>query len=210
MRLFVILSACLIAISCSEVVQENQQKLPYFGTADLTPLWIEESEINKVHAIEPFALFNQDGNIITQDSLLGSPFIANFFFTTCPGICPRLTSHFSFLQQELKDKPVRLVSHSVMPKHDTVPVLKTYAESNGVISGKWHLLTGNKEQLYHLARHSYFADEDFKKTQSEETFIHTENVYLLDKSGRIRGVYNGTILLEMKRLLRHLDVLLKE
>jgi len=117
----------------------------------------------------------------------------------------------STLQEHYKnDNDILLLSHTVMPVKDSVPVLKQYAIDNEIISGKWNLVTGDKNQIYDLARTSYFADEDFVKTQDEDAFIHTENFILIDKKGRIRGVYNGTIELEIKRLIRHIDLLKKE
>jgi protein SCO1/2 len=97
-----------------------------------------------------------------------------------------------------------------MPWVDSVEKLKEYAITKNVISNKWHLVTGNKDQIYSIARTSYFADEDFKKTKDKKEFIHTENFILVDKKGRIRGVYNGTLVLDMQRLKRHITILKQE
>ena len=109
-----------------------------------------------------------------------------------------------------KEKDILLLSHTVMPWKDSVPELKKYALENKIDSKKWNLVTGNKEEIYNLARTAYFADEDFVKTQDESAFIHTENFILIDKKGRIRGVYNGTLELEKKRLMKHIEMLKKE
>ena len=102
------------------------------------------------------------------------------------------------------------VSHTVIPEMDSVPVLKRYAENKGIKSNKWRLVTGDKDEIYSLARKAYFADEDFVKTQDENAFIHTENFVLVDKNGRIRGVYNGTIEFDLSRLIRHIKILKRE
>jgi len=115
------------------------------------------------------------------------------------------------LQEEFKDDDdVLLLSHSVTPVKDSVPVLKEYAIENQVDAKKWNLVTGNKKAIYDIARKSYFADEDFVKTQDENAFIHTENFVLIDQKGRIRGVYNGTLAVETERILRHIKLLKKE
>ena len=117
----------------------------------------------------------------------------------------------NILQDEYKDNSdILLLSHSVMPWVDTVEKLQTYSVDNNVDSNKWNLVTGDKDDLYAIARHGYFADEDFKKTKDESEFLHTENFILVDKEGYIRGVYNGTIELDLQRLMRHLKILEKE
>ena len=103
-----------------------------------------------------------------------------------------------------------LLSHTVMPWVDTVAKLKEFASNNKVIDSKWNLITGERDKIYDIARNSYFADEDFVKTQDESAFIHTENFLLIDKKGRVRGVYNGTLALETKRLLKHIELLKQE
>ena len=115
------------------------------------------------------------------------------------------------MQEAFKDdKDVLLLSHSVTPVKDSVPVLKTYGIENNVNPNKWNLVTGDKNEIYNIARKGYFADEDFVKTQDESAFIHTENFILIDKKGRIRGVYNGTLAIEKDRILRHIQLLKKE
>jgi protein SCO1/2 len=115
------------------------------------------------------------------------------------------------LQDEFKnDDEVKFISHSVTPEMDSVPVLKKYALDYGIDSAKWNLVTGDKKAIYNLARTAYFSDEDFVKTSKPSEFIHTENFLLIDKKGRIRGVYNGTLKLEAKRLIRHIKMLNNE
>ncbi len=177
--------------------------LPYFNTSDLSPTWGKGT-----HTIPPFEFFDQNGKTITNESLKGKIYIADFFFTNCPGICPKLTKNMGLLQETFKnDTIIQLVSHTVMPWNDSIPVLKEYALKNKVIDSKWHLLTGNQEALYDVARTGYFADEDFLKTGVAADFIHTENFILVDGNGHIRGLYNGTLEFDLRRLLRHIAIL---
>ena len=181
-------------------------KLPYFNSPDFTPEW----EI-PTHKIPEFSFINQNGEIVNNATYTGQIYIADFFFTSCPGICPKLTKNMASLQEEYKsDNIIKLLSHTVMPWKDSITVLKEYAKRNGVNDEKWNLVTGNKDVLYNIARTGYFADEDFIKTQDDSNFIHTENFILVDKKGYIRGVYNGTLEVDVLRLKRHIDILRKE
>jgi protein SCO1/2 len=193
--------------SCKEKSKkEPVSSLPYFNAADFTPEWN-----NPIHKIPEFSFTNQNGKRITNATYLGKIYIADFFFTSCPGICPKLTKNMGVLQDFYKDDiNIKLLSHTVMPWKDSVPILKDYAIKNNVLDSKWNLVTGNKEALYKIARTGYFADEDFVKTQDESNFIHTENFVLVDKGGYIRGVYNGTLPVDVERLKRHIDILRKE
>ena len=204
----------LVCVSCKkEAPIDKTTTLPYYSTNDFTPQWISPNSdaYKNIHTIAPFSFTNQDGKIISNKDLEGKIYVADFFFTTCPSICPVLTKNMSAIQEEYSnDDTIKLVSHSVMPWVDTVAVLKEYAINKNITSNKWHLLTGERDEIYELARTSYFADEEFVKTQDKSEFIHTENVLLIDKKGSIRGVYNGTLPLEIKRLMRHIEILKKE
>ncbi|MBP0903315.1 SCO family protein [Mariniflexile gromovii] len=198
----------LVFFNCKEKPSEasSVSKLPYFNSQDFTPEWDHGT-----HKIPEFSFVDQNGTTITNKTFEGKIYIADFFFTTCPGICPKLTKNMGSLQETyLKDTEIMLLSHTVMPWKDFVSVLNTYAKEHNVISNKWHLVTGDKDAIYKIARNGYFADEDFIKTQDESNFIHTENFILVDKKGYIRGVYNGTIELDVERLKRHIDILKQE
>ena len=187
--------------------------LPFFNSAMFTPEWISETSENyaSIHKIGAFEFTNQEGKLVTNKTYEGKIYVADFFFTSCPGICPILTKNMRRLQDIFKNDPVvALLSHSVTPSKDSVSVLKAYALENDVDASIWNLVTGPKKEIYAMARNSYFADEDFIKTQNEETFIHTENFVLIDKKGRIRGVYNGTLAIETDRIVRHINLLKKE
>ena len=189
-----------------------ESKLPYFISSDFTPRWFSNSsELKNKHKIPPFSFLNQNGDTITSKTYENKIYVADFFFTTCPGICPKLTKNMNLIQDKYIDDPnILLLSHTVMPWNDSIPVLKAYAERNNIDNAKWNLVTGDKNELYSIAREGYFADEDFGKTKDESQFIHTENFILVDTQGYIRGVYNGTIPIDIKRLIRHIEILKKE
>ncbi len=199
----------VIVFSCKDKAQKTDlavTTLPYFNTSDFTPEWTKGS-----HKIPEFSFINQTGKPITNSNYKGKIYVADFFFTTCPGICPKLTKNMNSLQEAYKtDADIMLLSHSVMPWVDTVEKLKMYAKENNVDTAKWNLVTGDKDKIYNIARNGYFADEDFKKTQDESDFIHTENFILVDKNGFIRGVYNGTLEIDVERLKRHITILKNE
>ena len=201
-------------VSCKkETTIDKTKTLPFYNSAAFTPEWIAERDDSyaTIHTIAPFQFTNQNSQNITNKDFRGKIYIADFFFTTCPSICPILAKNMRSIQETYKvDKDILLLSHSVMPWVDTVEKIKKYALDKKVIDTKWHLVTGDRKAIYKIARTSYFADEDFKKTKDESEFIHTENFVLVDKKGRIRGVYNGTLALDIRRLKRHIEILKKE
>lgn len=209
-----ILLALLTVFACKKEQKVDKEiTLPFFNSAVFTPEWISETSSNyeEIHTIPAFKFTNQDGKSITNKTYKDKIYVADFFFTSCPGICPRLAKNMGKLQEIFKDDDeVMFLSHSVTPEQDSVTVLKEYGIKNNVNSKKWNLVTGDKTEIYNIAREGYFADEDFVKTQDEDAFIHTENFVLIDKKGRIRGVYNGTLAVEQDRILRHIKLLKKE
>lgn len=187
--------------------------LPFINKPDFTPEWIgkKEEAFSSIHRIPAFSFINQDGVAITEKTVEGKIYVADFIFTKCTSICPKMTANMGILQDKFKnDAGVLLLSHSVTPEMDSVPVLKKYAIERGVVSGKWHLLTGNKEDIYRLAKKEYFAGDTIGYYQTGNEFLHTENFILVDQYRRIRGVYNGTLPLEMERLIEDIGELKKE
>lgn len=187
-----------ILIGCensnNKEVNSRVEFLPFFKDASFTPIWIKPNskELGSFHKIPDFNLINQNGDTITQKDFENKIYITDFIFTTCPGICPMMTKSMVKLQEEFKDENnVMFLSHSVTPTIDSVPKLKEYAVDHGVIDGKWHLATGNKQEIYDLGRKYYFVEEDLGKTKSEDEFLHTENFVLIDKNKHIRGIYNS-------------------
>jgi protein SCO1 len=137
--------------------------------------------------------------------------VANFFFAKCNNICPKMMSNMKILQDTyLNDDQILFLSHSVTPEDDSVSALKTFAVENGVTNTKWHLLTGDKTEIYRLAKKEYFAGDSVGYYQTGNEFLHTENFILIDKQRRIRGVYNGTLAVEIERIKEDISILRKE
>ncbi len=169
------------------------RQLPYYEEATYTPRWFDgEAVPDGFHRIPAFALQNQLGDTVTEATVNGKIFVVDFFFTACPGICPKMTDNMAIVQEAFADaEEVLLLSHSVTPEYDSVAVLGRYAEEKGVIDGKWHLLTGDRDEIYELGRNDYFVEEDLGLEKAADEFIHTENFVLVDQQRHIRGIYNG-------------------
>ncbi len=186
-----------------------EKRLPVYQPSMVNPELVDSTlvYVKKYHSIADFKLINQNGDTISQADYADKIYIADFFFTTCPTICPVMTANMADIQQIIKgDDEVMLLSHSVTPEIDSVPQLKKYALEKGVIDAKWNLVTGDKKQIYELARKSYLAvltDGD----GGPYDMIHTENFILVDKERRIRGFYDGTSSDEVAQLLEDLKVL---
>ena len=202
--------------SCSQQPEETApknsrvEKLPYFNEATFTPIWKDKVD-QGFHSIPQFSLINQNNKTITNNTVDGKIYVANFFFSSCPGICPKMATNMVHLQEEFEtDDDILLLSHSVTPKTDRVPVLKRYAERNGVIDGKWHLLTGDKNEIYTLGRTVYFVEEDLGLEKSVDEFLHTENFVLVDVNGHLRGIYNGLNKTDVNQLIADIKTLKKE
>lgn len=167
----------------------------------------EIQHVRKYHTIGDFSFTNQNGKTITQEDYKDKIYIADFFFTTCPTICPIMTKNMAAIQAKIIDDPeVLLLSHSVTPQIDSVAQLKKYAVEKGVVDAKWNLVTGPKKDIYEIARKSYLA----VKTDGDGgpfDMIHTENFILVDKERRIRGFYDGTKMEDIEKLLEDLTVL---
>lgn len=171
-----------------------EKMLPIYSPRDINPELVDSTvqHIGNDHKIADFAFTNQNGKVITQKDYENTVYVADFFFTTCPTICPKMTDNMVWLQNQLKSNPeVKLLSFSVTPDIDTPEVLKKYAIEKGVDDTRWNLVTGNKKDIYYLARKSYLA---VKTGKPEELYdmVHTENFILVDKNKRIRGFYDGT------------------
>ena len=163
--------------------------------------------VKKYHKIKDFSLLNQNGHKITEEDYNNKIYVADFFFTTCPTICPIMTENMGYLQNKLIDNPeILLVSFSVTPEIDSVQQLKKYALEKNVIDSKWNLLTGDKKEIYDLARKSYLVAKN-DGDGGKYDMIHTENFVLVDKEKRIRGFYDGTNQSEMDKLLNDIRIL---
>lgn len=211
-----LIAVIVFTAALSSALAESENTLPYYDSMEFTPKWIEagSAELDGFHAIPDFEFIDQDGETVSHESMQDKIFVANFFFTSCPGICIRMRSKLSMVQEAyLDDSEVAILSHSIRPSSDTVEVLKEYAIRNNVQSNKWHLLTGNKELTYSLAKSAYFANEDLgelKEAKDLLDFLHSENLLLIDKNRRIRGIYNGLSASSVNYLIEDIKLLKSE
>lgn len=193
-----LLLAGILAPSCKE---EKQETLPIMGQ----PTVVDGDTIP--YTIPAFALLNQDSSQITNSSLKDKVFVADFFFTSCPTICPRMKAQMLRVQKKFAEEDqLMLVSHSIDPEFDQVPILKTYADRLGVKADKWHLLTGDKEDIYKLAR-SYMVTA-LEDSTSPGGYAHSGAFILVDKQQRIRGFYDGTLPDDVNNLMDDIEFLL--
>ncbi|MDA0792838.1 MAG: SCO family protein [Bacteroidetes bacterium] len=207
---FLILSGIILALFYDALLP--QKRLPIFQPAMVNFELVDSTlqHVKKFHKIAPFSLTNQNGLTVTEQDYQGKIYIADFFFTTCPTICPIMTDHMVQLQEALKNDPnILLLSHSVTPEIDSVAQLKKYALEKGVADQKWNLVTGDKKQIYQLARKSYLAVQE-DGDGGPFDMIHTENFILVDPEKRIRGFYDGTDPETIKLLLDDLTILKAE
>lgn len=201
----------VVIITAIYQVLDPEPKLKVYQPNDVQPELVDTTvqHVKKYHQIADFSLVNQLGDTITQDTFNNRIYVADFFFTTCATICPIMTEHMGLIQDRLRDDPsVLLLSHTVTPEIDTVAQLKKYAIEKGVISGKWHLVTGDKKEIYDLARKSYLVAKD--QPYSPYDLVHTENFVLVDPKRRIRGFYDGTDPEAIETLLEDIAILQKE
>lgn len=207
---FAVLSLIIILIFYN--ILNVDRPLPIYQPANVNSEMVDSTllDIRKYHTIADFSLINQNGATITQDSYKDKIYVADFFFTTCQTICPIMTDHMVKIQSQiLDDDEVMLLSHTVTPDIDSVEQLKRYAIEKGVDDKKWNLVTGDKKQIYDLARKSYMAVKTFGNGDQYD-MIHTENFMLIDKKRQIRGYYDGTKPEDIDRLLNDIKILKKE
>ncbi len=182
-------------------------ELPIFTPADLRPTLVHPSLIGKTtHEIPDFSFTNQFGNVISNTDVQNKIYVANFFFTSCPSICIDLTNNLKIVQNAF-DNEIIILSHSVDPEIDTVERLMKYQEINEINGKNWFLLRGNIDEIIKMAQLGYFAIASIDN-HVENSLIHTENIVLVDRQQRIRGVYNGTSELEMNYLIDDIKRLL--
>ena len=207
---FLVISIVIVSIIYN--ILDVYKPLPIYQPSNVSTELVDSTiqYKRKYHKIADFTLINQNGETITQDNYRDKIYVADFFFTTCQTICPIMTDHMKDIQEELKyDRDILLLSHSVTPEIDSVAQLKKYALEKGVMDSKWNLVTGDKKQIYELARKSYLA----VKTDGDGgpyDMIHTENFMLIDKKKQIRGFYDGTNPEDIERLLDDIDILKEE
>lgn len=209
---FGFLMLSLVIISIFYTILKPKKVLPIYQPSRVNSEMVDSTiqYVSKYHTIADFSLTNQNGETITQADYKDKIYIADFFFTTCQTICPIMTDHMYKIQEAiLNDDEIMLLSHSVTPQIDSVEQLKRYAKLKGVNDTKWNLVTGDKKQIYELARKSYLAVKTDGNGDAYD-MIHTENFMLIDKKRQIRGYYDGTDVEDIDRLLEDIKVLKKQ
>ena len=203
-RLIKSFATCSLYLLLSCVPEKSTLVLPVFGPKQLL------NGDTVYHAVQDFELVNQYGEAVNKKTVNQKIIVANFFFATCQSICPEMSNNLKDVQAAfLDDKNFLILSHSVNPLHDTVEVLKIYSELYGAKEGKWHLLTGDKKQIYDLAKNSYLVNA-LEDDGSPEGFLHSELFLLLDSKGRLRGMYDGTNKVEVQKLIADVRLLKTE
>jgi len=206
-RSYLLLISLFVGVlSCNQL---SKKELPVYNPSDINPELVDRAlqEKNSNHTVSDFELINQNGEVITQENYKDKVYVVDFFFTSCPSICPIMTNNMVKLQNEfLNTKEVMFLSLSVTPDIDSIPVLRKYATDKGVIDSKWNVTTGKKKHIYELARKSYFAVVE-QGDGGLQDFIHTPNFILVDKKKQIRGIYDGTDDDEIERLVNDLKIL---
>ena len=195
-----------IFISCDEV---SKKQLPIYNPTYFNPKLVDKSirNVSDNHTIKDFNLINQNGIKVSSKDYENKIYVVDFFFTSCPSICPIMTNNMLLIQEEfIKNNDIMLLSISVTPEIDNVQVLKKYAIKKGVIDSKWNITTGSKKHIYELARKSFFAVLD-KGDGGLQDFIHTPNFILVDTKKQIRGIYDGTVEKEISRLILDINIL---
>jgi len=202
----------VVTISLFYSALKPKKTLPIYNPADVNPELVDSTiqYKSKYHTIADFSFINQNGDTITQKNYEGKIYVADFFFTTCGSICPKMSTNLVEVQKAVINNPkVMLLSHTVFPEVDSVSVLKAYAIKYGVVDSKWNLVTGDKKEIYSMARKSYLAAKLGRPDQLYD-MVHTENFVLVDQKRRVRGFYDGTNKEDIKRLLEDIDFLSNE
>lgn len=190
--------------------KHNYTKLQYYGNK--TAVLNEDGKYDTTyHTISYFEFINQDGKKVTRDDLLGKVYVADFFFVTCPTICPKMTTNMVYIQNKFKDrKDLRFLSITVNPEEDSVPVLKEYAKKVHASTTNWDFVTGDKDAIYNIAFNGFFVNVA-KDSIAEGGFLHSQLLILVDKKGHVRGYFDGTVYSEMKKdLTDAIDILYRE
>lgn len=210
-----IIAALIVVYLIGGYLMKEPERLPVFNPADINPELVDSSlqRIGRNFHTGPFTVINHLGDTVTEETVKNRIRVVNFFFTTCPSICVDMTRELRKVQETFRgDTRIIILSHSVMPEVDSLPVLREYARINEVDSSIWWLVRADQEEIQRLARKVYFVVKsgDHSAEGDDHSFIHTENVVLVDTKGRLRGFYDGTDPEDIQRLIRHIQILLKD
>lgn len=211
---FLLVCAAITIAYVMTLDQQSVKTLPIIQPKDVKKEMVDPEllQIGMGHRIGDFTLLNQYGESITLEKVKGKVFVAEYFFTTCGTICPKMTEQMTRVQEQFRgNEDVKILSFTVNPDYDTVQVLLEYAQKYGAEKDQWHFLTGSKEELYRLARKSFFVlkpAEAMNLGDAGSDFIHTNNFVLVDQQLRIRGYYDGTSISEVNELMEDMELLL--
>lgn len=198
--------------SLTYFAKPKNDKLPYFRGNDLEAFWPSSStEHQNSRKVDSFLFKNQLGNNIDQNHFLNKITVVSFFFAKCHGICPNIVRNLKFVQSAyLKDKKVQIVSYSVTPDLDTPEELSKFAEEKGIYITKWNLLTGDRKEVFKIARNTFQADTNTTNKDPNRDFVHSEQIFLIGPDLNFRGVYNGNKSDSVKTMINDILVLEKE
>jgi protein SCO1/2 len=210
-KILLLLALTSNALNLSSCKSNEDAKVPYYSEASFTPAWsLTADQKAKLHKIAPFRFINQNGKEVSHQTFKDKIYLVSFFFTSCPSICPKLTNTMKRVYENFKgNNTVLFLSHSVTPDIDSVSRLHDFAKRNQILAKQWHLVTGDKSEIYNIARKSYFIEEEIGLSKLSGQFLHTENFVLIDREGHIRGLYNGTLEAEVPRIIEDIDLLMK-
>ncbi|MFA9213025.1 MAG: SCO family protein [Candidatus Methylacidiphilales bacterium] len=202
----IIFFALIFAVSC------GKKQLPIMGERAVDVKIVDGKEVvDTIYQTVPnFSFLNQDSTIITQEVVKNKIYVADFFFVTCPTICPRMKKNMLTIYNTFKgNQNVVFLSHTIDPDHDSVSVLCDFANRLGADSKQWHFLTGNRDSIYELATHGYYATALPDSTEPGG-YVHSGGLILIDKYRRVRGIYDGTNEKDATILISDIDLLLNE
>jgi len=207
-----LLCSILLVWNCTSK-SENEKQLPYLGFKQTKEKTVDGKTVTDTlyHTIAPFSFTDQDGNIITNEEMKGKVYVADFFFTTCPTICPIMKTQMLRVYDKFKENPdFQILSHSIDPTYDTVQVLKDYSVRLGIEDAStWHFLTGDQEKIFEIGQTSYLATAMEDKNEPGG-FLHSGAFILIDRNGHIRGVYDGTKENQVNKLIKDIPKLLNK
>ncbi|MGA0109980.1 MAG: SCO family protein, partial [Schleiferiaceae bacterium] len=195
LKIGILATIFVTGVTAAYLIQRPERQLPILNPSDLNPALVADSLEGQGmdHRVTDFDLVDQTGTRRSQADVAGKVRVVSYFFTTCPTICVDMAAGLRRVQDEFSgDQRLRILSHTAMPDYDSVPLLADYGDRNGCDPAQWWLLTGTPEELNRLARTSYFAVLEEGQGWDEHSFIHTENLVLVDAQGRLRGYYDGT------------------
>lgn len=219
MRVFLTFIVLVVGVFTAYYINksaQDQKKLPVIQPRDVNSEMVDPELVNQGigHRINEFSFTNQNGETITLEDVKGKIFVAEYFFTTCQTICPIMTEEMMRVQKRFKgNDEIKILSFTVDPEVDDVEIMSAYAKKHNAVDGQWHFLTGDKKDLYRLARNSFFVLKPAEATNLGDAgsdFIHTNNFVLVDKELRIRGYYDGTSSEEIDILMEDIELLINE